>query len=130
MLKAKDLSDTTHRHSLGWHQASPSVKRTAAYAATSGRARATPEVADFKSERVAGIDRNRWPDSNRNHRPTSFRNGWPTCAGISSQPRKLALTERWRAGNKVSAAVFRLPALNMARGGIVPGRMVERGQAA
>jgi hypothetical protein len=41
-----------------------------------GRARATRGVIDFESERVAGIDRNRWP--------TSFRNGWPTCAGISS----------------------------------------------
>jgi hypothetical protein len=41
-------------------------------------------LADFKSEAVAGLDRNGWPASNRNQWPTSSRNRWPASSGIST----------------------------------------------
>ena len=45
---------------------------------------ASPRVADFKSESLADLDRNRWTASNRNRRPPSNRNQWPTWPGIST----------------------------------------------
>ena len=72
MLLAKDLSDTTHRRSLGWHRLPSWLRREPMR----------------ESARDPGgwptSNRNRWPTSSRNQWPASNRNPWPACVGIST----------------------------------------------